>query len=763
MRVKELRFALVCYGGVSLAVYMHGITKEVWKLLQASRAVADGSGDLGLSDSARVYRQLLADLGDTVRLRVLTDIVAGASAGGINGIFLAQAIATGESLEPLRELWLGRADIDTLLDPDARPSSDWSKMWASPLAWMAMRGRAGSVDKLVGEDARAEVKAKLSHFVRSRWFEPPFGGEIFTGLLLDGFGAMAAAPRGKRLIPPNQPLDLFVTVTDFQGHPERLTLNSPPEVVETEHRLVIGFHGAPGATALAHPAELVFAGRATASFPGAFPPFGVAELDAVLKARGMDWPGREAFLARIFPRQTAAGLPPEATLLIDGSVLANAPFRPAIAALRQRPAHRQIDRRFVYIDPKPGRRSINLARGEGGPGFFTTILRAMSDIPREQPIRDNLEAIETMSRRIRRLRHIVTAMRDEVDAAIDRELGGAFFLDRPTPERLATWRARANTAAAAQAGYTYAAYAQLKLAQVIEEMAVTLGDLVAGAVGGEAIRRALWDWAEGQDFFAGAIGGKGGSDQIISFFRRLDLGFRIRRLRFLARRIEQIGGDGGDEPGIDAVRREVYDLLGPLLGRRSRDFFGGEVEAAARDVVNDPARAVAALDAAYGLKLLDDDTDARLTEAFAGLGKGTRRNLLLAYLGFSFYDIATLPLLQGEGLDEFDPIKVDRIAPDDATSIRAGGIDATLKGVEFNSFGAFFSRAYRENDYLWGRLHGAERLIDIVLSTLPDGDIKPGMRAAAKRAAFLAILDAEEPHLTAVPDLVASLRREIGA
>ena len=29
MREKELRLALVCYGGVSLAIYMHGITKEV--------------------------------------------------------------------------------------------------------------------------------------------------------------------------------------------------------------------------------------------------------------------------------------------------------------------------------------------------------------------------------------------------------------------------------------------------------------------------------------------------------------------------------------------------------------------------------------------------------------------------------------------------------------------------------------------------------------------------------------------------------------
>ena len=34
----ELRLALVCYGGVSLAVYMHGITKELHKLICAARA-----------------------------------------------------------------------------------------------------------------------------------------------------------------------------------------------------------------------------------------------------------------------------------------------------------------------------------------------------------------------------------------------------------------------------------------------------------------------------------------------------------------------------------------------------------------------------------------------------------------------------------------------------------------------------------------------------------------------------------------------------
>src|SRR3546814_10706044 len=64
-------------------------------------------------------------------------------------------------------------------------------------------------------------------------------------------------------------------------------------------------------------------------------------------------------------------------------------------------------------------------------------------------------------------------------------------------------------------------------------------------------------------------------------------------------------------------------------------------------------------------------------------------------------------------------------------------------------FGAFFSRAYRENDYLWGRLHGADRLIDIVLSALPPGQhLAPGMAATYKRQAFHAILDEEEERLT---------------
>ena len=149
--------------------------------------------------------------------------------------------------------------------------------------------------------------------------------------------------------------------------------------------------------------------------------------------------------------------------------------------------------------------------------------------------------------------------------------------------------------------------------------------------------------------------------------------------------------------------------------------------------------------------------------AAATCPKTTGAALILAYLGYPFFDIATLPLLQGEGLDEFDPIKVDRISPDDATAIRNGGAAATLKGIQFNSFGAFFSRAYRENDYLWGRLHGADRLIDIVSSSVGGENAMPAEALATlKRRAFHAILDEEEGRLPKVAALIAELRGEIG-
>src|SRR5438034_10785844 len=101
LREKELRIALVCFGGISLAVYMHGISKEILKLVRASRVlhdIADRGARAKASffdradardaefDSEALYFELLRDIGRRLELRVVVDIIAGASAGGINAV-----------------------------------------------------------------------------------------------------------------------------------------------------------------------------------------------------------------------------------------------------------------------------------------------------------------------------------------------------------------------------------------------------------------------------------------------------------------------------------------------------------------------------------------------------------------------------------------------------------------------------------------------------------------------------------------------------
>jgi patatin-related protein len=770
MREKELRLALICYGGVSLAVYMHGITKEVWRLARASQAQHDPLVDSDPGDD--LYRVLLTDIESEfgLKLRVLVDVIAGASAGGINGIFLGQAIATGQSLEPLTDLWLRSADVEMLLDPDARPLSRFTKLWAVPIAWFLTGRRGGTVERTVELGARKEVRSKLSNFVRARWFQPPFGGKAFDGLLLDAFDAMAEAETGPPLLPPEQPLDLFVTVTDFHGHPQRLRLHSPEEVVETEHRLILPFSDRRTSPRhLGDPAELVFAARATASFPGAFPPFTVVELDKVLASRQRQWPGRDAFLARALPHQTAIGAA-DKTVLIDGSVLANAPFRPAISALRDRPARREIERRFVYIDPTPNMRAVRLPSGKidhALPGFFMTIFGALSDIPREQPIRDNLDAIEARSSRIRRTARIINAIRPEVEQAIEVAFGKTLFLNRPTPARLSAWRAKAQDMAARQSGYAYASYGHLKLSGVVEESVGLLHDLLppSDRASVSRLRAAIWNAVRDAGIAdVGALSVGGATDAVIQFFRNHDLGFRIRRLRLLAQEIEKIGtNDDCPREAVELVRTVIFDELSRYLARQMPNFYQGEMVEAARKAFDAPQAALETLAKTRDLKIVDDEADTGLANALAKLPRPERRRMLLAYLGFPFYDIATLPLLVVDGQDEFQPIKVDRIAPEDAAAIRAGGAQAALKGIQFNNFGAFFSRAYRENDYLWGRLHGAERLVDIVISALPQGKTFPAGRVLAiKNRLFRSIIRHERTRLLHIAGLFEQLEREIG-
>jgi patatin-related protein len=584
MREKELRLALVCYGGVSLAVYMHGTTKEVWKLARASmrRQTPAGVALPAAEDSEIAYGALLDALAPQLDLRILVDIIAGASAGGINGILLAQAISQGADMEPLRDLWLDGADSDRLLDPEAA-STRFSKWWATPLVWWARR-RGLVMEDMAEPEARAEVARKLSRLMRSRWFAPPFSGTIFAGMIYDALQAMTNGVRTPPLLPPLQPLDLFVTVTDYHGAAEALHLHSPPQITENEHRLVIGFNdpgpGPDGQRRLGDIAELTFAARATASFPGAFPPARLGEIDSVVADRGARWPGRMAFVQRLFPGRIS----PDSVTLIDGAVLNNRPFGPAIEAVSQRPSHREVDRRFVYVDPKPGMHSQVSPDSMQLPGFFATVLRSLADIPRQQPINDSLAAIDALSARVRRLRHVVDGMTPDVDAAIADSIGIRTFMFAPTIERLADWRSRMNSAAAREAGFAYSAYGQLKIAQIVEALAERLA-----AIGDDSqhqVRDALWRdvRSRGLDHPAQALARGGAASDYVAFLRSFDLEFRIRRLRLVIRRVNTLAESAVDEAtrrSLETMKAGFYAILTPHLQRRRADFYDAAARAAA--------------------------------------------------------------------------------------------------------------------------------------------------------------------------------------
>lgn len=768
MHQKELRIALVCYGGVSLAIYMHGVTKELWHLARASRSYHLEEEPEG--HVAKVYHDLLGEIEaqQGLRLRVLPDILTGASAGGINAVFLSQAIFAGHSLEPLTDLWLENADVDKLLDPDARPMWKFAKFWAQPIAWWLFKRPGNVVSESVAPETRSEVRRKVSRFVRGRWFQPPFSGDNFSQLLFDAIKAMNANETGPPLLPPGHPLDLLVTATDFRGHVEMLRLHSPAVVEESEHRLPIGFRGltpAQSGAGLADPLELTIAARATASFPGAFPPLELAEIDRLAQRSKHHWQTRGAFLKRVMPTHVRLGTT-EQVALIDGSVLVNAPFEGAIDALHGRPAHREVDRRFVYIDPRPDRIASLKDEEQKPVGFFAAIFGSISALPREQPIRDNLEELKQQSRNAERLQQILAGLRPEVDRAVEKLFGLTFFLDRPTPKRLHNWRAKAQQSAAQEAGYTFHSYAQVKLAGIVERLAKLVHqaapqldlpdcDPIVSTLRGELMRRGLDQLSEEKG---------GASEAAIAFFRTHDLGFRIRRLRLLARRLARDWERDPEIPDdvLDLARGEIYAIMRLYLDRDKHAVRHPEFGDLAANVFVDPGAVLDHLGAHRLLPEIDDEAEDRLCAALAQMPKQLRRRMLFAYLGFPFYDVATLPLLRHEGFTEYDPIKVDRISPDDAPSIRDGGARATLRGIEFYNFGAFFSRAYRENDYLWGRLHGAERMIDLVCSTVDSG-VDSRVCHGFKRRAFEAILQEETEAGRCDAGLIESLKSEIAA
>ena len=107
-RTRDVRLALVLNGGVSLAIWIGGVTAEI----DFARRAAPGTDDDGQGTQG-VYAKLL----DALRQDVVVDVIGGASAGGINGVLLGAAIYNSARLPDLQEVWISLGDLGGLLRP----------------------------------------------------------------------------------------------------------------------------------------------------------------------------------------------------------------------------------------------------------------------------------------------------------------------------------------------------------------------------------------------------------------------------------------------------------------------------------------------------------------------------------------------------------------------------------------------------------------------------------------------------------------------
>lgn len=783
--VRELRLAIVCYGGVSLAVYMHGVTKEIQKLVTASTAFErdERSNPFDETDTAHAYWDILARLrygegaGDdrppiAARVRVVVDIVSGTSAGGINGICLAKAIASNRSQDALRDLWIDEGDIKKLL--------------RGPV-WMPASVRFAA---FVARSLTRPLKV-----------QPPLRGDRMCTLLFGAFEGMDRSdpvlPGVETMVPAGQTLDLFVPVTDFHGYDREIPLEDPRFVRDRTHRHVLWFHHDP-----ALPSQfsrrfnhgLAFAARATSSFPGAFPPLSFETYTAAFNGShngSGEAPNLPELLDDLFPLYALS--PPaaaERSYFVDGGVLDNFPFRSTIEAIATKPAWTEVDRRLLFVEPDP-------SGGAGmpvdeAPTWHGAILGSVAAIPRKEPVLDDFVWVAKRNQAVMRVRDVIETSFTEVSAEVDklvRDGLGELPPAKPTAEQLEAWQARVEALAAERAGFAYGSYLRLRVRDVVDRYAAAvcaLLDFPDTSYHSAFVGNVLRAWAAGDGLLAKS---SSATDPQRMFLAAHDLGYHERRIRFVISALNWWYRDVGT-PGhltrqqldagkaalyqrIDSLQAIVRDAAGdPALVELLQRIFD---RASVRETVLEHQEETAAfvdrnlsdlvalreaLEArvAVSLPAINTAVHGDLTTLMSQSAPPIAGALLTRYLGFPYWDVLTYPMEALSGVRERDHIETVRLSPVDVSLLSTEG-QQKLEGVSLAHFGAFFSRKGRENDYLWGRLDAAERLVALLLDDPSDPGISPPEMTVC-RPVFEAILT-DENGLQNVQDLLERLRGRV--
>lgn len=427
--LREVRLAVVMYGGVSLCIYMNGVAQELLHLVRATapRSLEDPSlpAASALRSTEQVYRRLSqligpgnhltpGDLQDTVGIdrhpalaRFVIDVISGSSAGGINGIFLSKALSNDQDLTSLGELWIEEGDIGLLLN-----------------------------DKESVKGLRPTIDLR----------KPP--GSLLNGdrmylKLLDAFTKMELdrptdEQRESRLAGE---LDLWVTTTDLAGLllPIRIANRT---TWERRYRNVFHFRYSREDVTGEHQNDfhalnnpfLAFAARCTSAFPWAFEPADLVTISRPMTSfdayralgvppeGGSDWTDR---WKRFFPDYVVdplTGRGPDARSTPfpkrdfgDGGALDNKPFTYATAALLRKQADLPVDRKLLFVEPDPGQPE----RGEdsGKPDALGNFLLQAVLLPRQETVRDDLQAVSDRNGLIERVDRLLESLDEDAYAA----------------------------------------------------------------------------------------------------------------------------------------------------------------------------------------------------------------------------------------------------------------------------------------------------------------------------------------------------------
>lgn len=815
---RELRLAVVMYGGVSLAVYMNGVAQE---LLHLVRATAPDPADplerrARFSDaqlagqSAAVYREVarlssgpaptpLAPpaAGTPIRQRVVIDILSGTSAGGINAVFLAKALANEQSLDELARLWETEADLDRLINDRGSRTEASLNLPALPPGSLLNSRRMylklhEAFDRMDGDRPRASA-----------------------GLVDE--------------------LDLFVTTTDIEGLPVRLQLGGGEVALERRYRKAfhLRFKAEPSSPGTARSNDftaqdapfLAFVARCTSSFPFAFEPMQIAQAEEPwLEERRMT--GRDRWERHFAEYDTT----PEARdrwarrPFADGGYLDNKPFSYAIDTIADRTGGRsaRVERKLVFVDPAPER----AAPGSGTspdpsavPNAVENVLTALR-LPAYETIREDLLRLRERNRVVDKVQSVVLGVTDDFNRL---DVGQTKDLVALLNNRQGFVERDLNTVIPLF-GAAYGGYHRLKVGNLTDELARMLAAqaripldsdesrLLRFLVG--AWRDARYTRNPGEDRVRAAAAGGANKQTEFAFLQDFDLGYRTRRLAFVIEQINRLSSAAPDEwrrtlgyalafgedapaiatPGgweevlaeLHSRRRTLVGILGDLRDGRAalagqpgallmgptgedwqtvRDGIGALARLSGHRARRARAAGLLAATEGRGLRALQAIQNAlarevsnlatkareRVSQAVpevmtvemparrGGSVAGLADNIVRHYYAwYELYDSMIFPILHGSEVgEEIAPIEPVRISP---LTGRAAAGTASMDprflpaGLALGHFGAFLNADWRANDILLGRLNAAEKLIRMLLTgALPEPEVDPGGEDARER------------------------------